>query len=180
MWIRDEVAAANARRDFLLNNVRPVEGPLPTPCLDLQRALSWKGYGHVGYRSFTYGTHRLFYTLRHGPIPQGLYCCHICNRPQCCEVSHLFLGTAQDNYDDMISKGRGRRYVRDHHGATKLTSDDVANILGLRLQGYTPTSLARRYGVTRGTIHHYARSGIVPAPNPVLRPMAEPVRRPPL
>lgn len=50
--------------------------------------------------------HRLAWTLFHGPIPDGMLVCHRCDVRPCFNPEHLFLGTAQDNTDDMIAKGR--------------------------------------------------------------------------
>lgn len=66
------------------------------------------GYGKVSRNGKVITTaHRLFYFERNGPIPTGLVVCHKCDTPACCNPDHLFLGTYQDNIDDMIRKGRG-------------------------------------------------------------------------
>lgn len=63
-----------------------------------------------GYGKFLRtGAHRVAWTLFVGPIPEGLWVLHGCDNPPCCRPGdgHLFLGTAQDNADDMWAKGRG-------------------------------------------------------------------------
>jgi hypothetical protein len=36
----------------------------------------------------------------------NLFVCHTCDEPRCCNVNHLWLGTAQENTNDMWYKGR--------------------------------------------------------------------------
>ena len=50
--------------------------------------------------------HRVAWRLAVGAIPKNLFVCHHCDNPPCCNPSHLFLGTNQDNIDDMVYKGR--------------------------------------------------------------------------
>jgi hypothetical protein len=165
---RDEVAAAYARRDFLLANVREVEGPLETKCLVWQRAIGGKGYGRVWYKGSLYYPHRLFYILAHGPFPDDLFCCHRCDVQLCCNASHLFPGTPSDNYQDMAAKGRG--LVGELNGQAILTDADVSNIKGLLLDPWPSqiAELARRYGVSWTTIYciKTGRSWPHIAPNP--------------
>lgn len=53
--------------------------------------------------------HRFSYIVTNGPIePLVLMVCHSCDNPPCVNPDHLFLGDAQINTDDMISKGRHR------------------------------------------------------------------------
>lgn len=39
-------------------------------------------------------------------IPDGMFICHHCDNPTCVNPKHLFIGTVQDNVDDMLRKGR--------------------------------------------------------------------------
>ena len=68
-------------------------------------------FGYGIFMDRPYGTkkaHRVAWELTNGEIPNGLMVLHTCDNPPCCNPNHLFLGTAQDNSLDMMSKGRGR------------------------------------------------------------------------
>lgn len=70
----------------------------------------WEWVAHRnedGYGTFQSGlAHRTAYLIEFGSIPDGLYVLHTCDNPGCVNPKHLFLGTQQDNMDDMIAKGR--------------------------------------------------------------------------
>lgn len=104
--------------------------------------------------------HRFSWYLENGDIPDGLLVLHRCDIPSCVRPDHLFLGTQQDNMDDMIAKGRQMDYrarvPRNQNGSknnmAKLTDDQVFQIRLRREAGEGPVALAREYGVTYGNI----------------------------
>lgn len=65
-----------------------------------------KGYGRISTDKGAMYVHRLVYVWAFGEIPAGLLVMHWCDVRACVRPDHLSLGTAQDNTDDMISKGR--------------------------------------------------------------------------
>lgn len=52
--------------------------------------------------------HRIAWMIVHGGVPEKMFVLHKCDNRLCCNPDHLFLGTHQDNMDDMVSKGRSK------------------------------------------------------------------------
>lgn len=114
------------------------------------------GYGVVGIASKATGlirVHRAVWLLENGPIPDGLFACHRCDNPQCCNPAHIFLGTAGDNARDKEAKGRGspppvRRGLANNKA--KLAPWQIEEIMTSTRSG---ADLAREFGVIRGSVN---------------------------
>jgi hypothetical protein len=115
----------------------------------------WTGFYTGKYGAFRIGgkggrdirAHRLSWVIQNGPIPPGMFICHQCDNPRCVNPDHLFVGTPQDNVDDMHAKGRRRtgRIYRGHSNArAKLTAQQVREILA---SPGSHVDVARKYGV---------------------------------
>jgi Mor family transcriptional regulator len=65
------------------------------------------GYGVLRWLGKRVYAHRLVYELTYGPIPDGLFICHHCDNPPCCNPQHLYAGTQRDNMRDRDRRGRG-------------------------------------------------------------------------
>lgn len=118
------------------------------------------GYVPISVRGKPVRAHRLAWEECFGPIPDGLWVLHYCDHPSCWQPLHLWLGTAQDNIDDMRRKGRAR-YVAPYHpasnrnpqvgernGMAKLVVAQVIEIRQRLAAGEEYRALAVVYGVT--------------------------------
>ena len=76
-----------------------------TGCWEFTGARKAGGYGHMKFEDGYQGAHRVSYRIYKGDIPHGMFVCHHCDNPPCFNPDHLWLGTVQDNADDMIRKG---------------------------------------------------------------------------
>lgn len=82
-----------------------------TGCWDWTAKINNGGYGEFQYKGKSEKAHRVSLIIYKGLEPNdGLYVCHTCDNRKCVNPDHLFLGTAQDNMDDMYDKGRRIRF----------------------------------------------------------------------
>jgi hypothetical protein len=81
-------------------------------CWGWSGSTNGKGYGEIRFRQRKMYAHRVCWLLHRGAIPSGLYVCHSCDNPGCTRPSHLFLGTAGENSQDMQIKGRHFRALQ--------------------------------------------------------------------
>ena len=132
---------------------------MPAHCPELGPCWLWTyhvnadGYAQTRIQGKSVMAHRLSWQLANGSSPADKYVCHKCDNPRCVNPTHLFLGTQQDNMDDMVAKGR---YVAPSaagagplNGAAKLTSAEAREIRKLyAARGLPQEKVAERFGVT--------------------------------
>lgn len=125
-------------------------------CWNWTQARDQDGYGHTFFEERQWRTNRLSYFLWNGEIPPGKQVLHKCDNPPCVNPLHLFAGTAQDNVNDCVSKGRTNNAVGSGVAGSKLNEQQVAEIRSLylkRSKDRNMPALARKYGVKMTTIH---------------------------
>lgn len=140
-------------------------------CWEYQGTITEKGYGRISHLGQLARVHRLSFSTFVGDVPAGMMVCHACDVRNCWRPSHLFLGTAKDNYDDMRAKGRAtppphkpstRQHVpgfgcrSDHRGErnpkAKLTKHDVLKIRELRSSGSRNKDIAVQFNVSASLV----------------------------
>lgn len=117
---------SNSAEDYLLQRIEFND----EDCWNFTGALDKDGYGQVHHSKIAKQlnvtrAHQLAYVWKFGPIPTGMFVCHHCDNPSCVNPEHLFLGTPNDNVQDMMRKGRYIVYNRPR----KLSSEDRQIIL---------------------------------------------------
>jgi hypothetical protein len=115
-----------------------------------------RGYGclRLPRRGPQVAAHRVSWELHNGPIPggegyHGVCVLHRCDNPACVNPKHLFLGTAKNNSDDMIAKGRKAKPRGEINGQAKLTETLVRAI---KRSPLGPKDAAARFGISKAHV----------------------------
>lgn len=129
----------------------------------------WTGSRSPYYGNFypDHGTcvhaHRYSWELAYGPIPPDMQVLHKCDVRHCVRPDHLFLGTQQDNMDDMAAKGRRWTMPR------KLSPAQEQEIVTRFVNGtMSQRALAAEYGVSQALVSKILLSAL-PQPLPMRR-----------
>lgn len=111
-----------------------------------------RGYGVIKIGRKAMLAHRFGYLLHKGEIPNGLFACHRCDNPTCVNPDHIFLGTNQDNINDMKMKGRSQDNLGHKNPRAKLNEEQVLIIRSIS-HLHSPKSLALMFDVSRACIY---------------------------
>ncbi len=119
----------------------------------------WTRSCRHGYGTFSLSdgmlapAHRVAWVLTHGPIPDGLWVLHACDVRACVNPAHLWLGTREDNMQDMVKKGRSA--LGEKNGRSVLSKAQVIVLRRLYATGEAGgAELARRFGVSPSNVDY--------------------------
>lgn len=131
------------------------------------------GYGQFGVNGKLMLAHRFSWSHHKGEIPNKMCVLHRCDNPACVNPDHLFLGTMNDNMQDMIAKGRDRKATGDKSAsrlhpetrcrgenkpAAKLKSVDIPVIRRMISEGMPHRAIASIFKVSKPQIS-YIKNG---------------------
>jgi hypothetical protein len=117
-------------------------------------------YGRIKVDGISTPAHRYSWELNNQQkIPDGMLVLHRCDNPECVNPDHLFLGTHQDNMDDMKKKGRQAKGEKLNHPRAKGSNNGLAKLdenLARQIfaESGSQRSLAKKYGVSQTVIHN--------------------------
>lgn len=106
------------------------------------------GYGTFWISGKPIRSHRMSWLIDRGELRDDLYVLHSCDNRACVNPAHLFLGTNQDNMDDMVRKERQARHIGVNNPIAKLNDDYVREMRRLFESGEMKiAAIARKFGV---------------------------------
>lgn len=118
-----------------------------------------KGYVPVqpnGNDAKKWRAHRLVYHCLVEPVTDDVLIMHTCDVRNCINPVHLKKGSAQDNTDDMMAKGRDYRGHR-----WQITVAHVAAFRVMRNQGMSNVAIGKATGFSHETVRAHLNGDLV-------------------
>jgi hypothetical protein len=130
----------------------------PDECWDWLYSTNKDGYGNFWFQGSNVNSHRVAWILTFGPIPNGLDILHKCDNPPCCNPSHLFLGTHEDNMRDMGEKGRANTLIALTARRSQARNPELlGEILRLKGMGLSCRLIGDKVGLSNPTVSRILR-----------------------
>jgi DNA-binding NarL/FixJ family response regulator len=143
-----QYAWVKQKADWLVANSINING-----CLVSHLRPNAKGYIPISFgREVKQRAHRIVYFASNPEHDQNQMVLHKCDNRACINVNHLFLGTAQDNTNDMISKGRK---IDDPLVGERRRQETWKRIKPLYEQGLSRDEIAKRLHLSGNTVWNY-------------------------
>jgi hypothetical protein len=124
-------------------------------CWFWQRPASSNGYGRIRVRETgkEESAHRVSWWMHNErqEIPKGMVVMHSCDNKLCVNPAHLSLGSAKDNTQDMIRKGRAKyvSFTGSKNGNALL---DDAKVIFIKTSDLKHTEVAKLLGVSASCV----------------------------
>lgn len=123
-------------------------------CWEWQGATGKSGYGRFKVGRETCTASRVAWELANEESLGLRYALHRCDNPVCCNPSHIFPGTHQDNMTDKVAKGRGSQFsaAGEENPRAKLKAEQVLEIKERIERGESNVEISKDYPVGHHTI----------------------------
>lgn len=129
-------------------------------CWGWKASINHRGYGAIRFKNKKMNAHRASWIIHTGIDPKEKNVCHKCDNRLCCNPDHLFLGTHQDNMDDMLQKGRRVNIKGEQCPWAKLTQQDIHMMLALFEKGFTNKAVGKLFNIHGATAGEIKRGEI--------------------
>lgn len=94
--------------------------------------------------------HRYIYETYYGKIEEDLVVRHKCDNVLCINPNHLEIGYQKDNANDMVSRNRSTKGVKN--GRAKLTQEDVNRIREMKRNNVKQRDIARIFNISESLV----------------------------
>lgn len=126
-------------------------------CWEWKASLTVRGgYGqlmtYINGKRILEKAHRLSYEINKGCIPDELMVCHSCHNAKCCNPNHLYLGTAEDNWNDTIENGNAYQLPPIEPEKVHCAKLDFEKAREIRESDKPAKYFVEKYNVTKTTI----------------------------
>jgi hypothetical protein len=121
--------------DRFYNKITVIENGKNAGCWEISYAKDRDGYSKINIKGKNFFCHRFMYQIWHPDKDIDVKTImHSCDNPGCVCPNHLSSGTMQDNVNDCVL--RNRQAKGSKNGNSKLTENDIEEILVNTLSGY--------------------------------------------
>ena len=119
-------------------------------CWEWIGCLNSKGYGQISVNNKDLLVHRIIYEYIHGPTTKEKpFVLHQCDNRRCCNPTHLYSGTHQNNQQDRVKRNPKSWAKGEKQHLSKLT---IEQVLEIRESDERLVVLGKRFNVHPGTI----------------------------
>lgn len=130
-----------------------VKGESVNDCWEWVGSKSARRYGHLGKGQKLLKAHRYSWELHNNQqVPDGMSICHKCDNPECTNPLHLFVGTHQENMDDMMAKGRRPPITGTRQWKCRFTEEQVIDIRSMHTDGHSRKEICDKYNANSSII----------------------------
>lgn len=106
------------------------------------------GYGVLNVWGKSMYAHRISLEVKLGrKLAPGMFACHTCDNPPCCNPDHLYEGTRRDNAKDSVSRGRHRHAVAG--GYATYSPSVIDRVFDLADSGMKAARIAAEVGISQ-------------------------------
>ncbi|MFJ4266278.1 HNH endonuclease [Paenarthrobacter nicotinovorans] len=111
------------------------------------------GYGGFRLRGKVMGAHRAAWIIEHGEVlTSEQHVLHSCDNPLCVDITHLRVGTREDNAADRVSRNRVNTARGEAHHRARFSDADVARIRQMVADGVPRADIAADIGCSYGYV----------------------------
>jgi HNH endonuclease len=107
------------------------------------------GYPNLWKNGRPQHMHRVLYEEKYGDLPSEIHVRHTCDNCRCINLKHMVTGTAQDNTDDKVKRGRLNPPRGERSGNLKLTEKIVQRI---RNAEGSQSAIAEKFGINQSQV----------------------------